>query len=88
MSSRSLSALRHRRPAVDGRRGYAIESPPAPNKRSTQPVLGIRRETINAWERRAPLAPSHVKKLVDGGVKVLVQPSNRRAFPIQVPLMV
>ena len=47
------------------------------------PCLGIRRETINAWERRAPLAPGHVKKLTRNGVKVLIQPSNRRAFPIQ-----
>lgn len=50
----------------------------------TQPCLAIRRETINAWERRAPLAPKHVRLLVKEGVKVLVQPSNRRAFPIQV----
>uniref|UniRef100_A0A8R1UD23 Saccharopine dehydrogenase (NAD(+), L-glutamate-forming) n=1 Tax=Pristionchus pacificus TaxID=54126 RepID=A0A8R1UD23_PRIPA len=47
------------------------------------PILGIRRETINAWERRAPLAPVHVKKLTKQGVKVLIQPSNRRAYPIQ-----
>uniref|UniRef100_A0A0N5A3W0 Saccharopine dehydrogenase n=1 Tax=Parastrongyloides trichosuri TaxID=131310 RepID=A0A0N5A3W0_PARTI len=47
------------------------------------PCLGIRRETINAWERRAPLAPNHVKRLTKAGVKVLIQPSNRRAFPIQ-----
>lgn len=48
-----------------------------------QPCIAIRRETINAWERRAPLAPSHVKKLTKEGVKVLIQPSNRRAYPIQ-----
>uniref|UniRef100_A0A0N5CDR4 Saccharopine dehydrogenase n=1 Tax=Strongyloides papillosus TaxID=174720 RepID=A0A0N5CDR4_STREA len=48
-----------------------------------QPCLGIRRETINAWERRAPLAPQHVNKLTKAGIKVLIQPSNRRAFPIQ-----
>ncbi|KHN75471.1 Alpha-aminoadipic semialdehyde synthase, mitochondrial [Toxocara canis] len=47
------------------------------------PCLGIRRETINAWERRAPLAPQHVKRLTKKGVKVLIQPSNRRVFPIQ-----
>uniref|UniRef100_A0A914EBA5 Saccharopine dehydrogenase (NAD(+), L-glutamate-forming) n=1 Tax=Acrobeloides nanus TaxID=290746 RepID=A0A914EBA5_9BILA len=47
------------------------------------PCLAIRRETINAWERRAPLAPIHVKKLTRKGIKVLIQPSNRRAFPIQ-----
>ncbi|CAI4227869.1 unnamed protein product [Auanema sp. JU1783] len=47
------------------------------------PTLGIRRETINAWERRAPLAPVHVKKLTKAGVNILIQPSNRRAYPIQ-----
>ncbi|XP_069085998.1 alpha-aminoadipic semialdehyde synthase, mitochondrial [Pleurodeles waltl] len=44
-----------------------------------KPVLAIRREDINAWERRAPLAPKHVKELTHQGFKVLVQPSNRRA---------
>ncbi|KAM4675252.1 alpha-aminoadipic semialdehyde synthase, mitochondrial [Discoglossus pictus] len=43
-------------------------------------VLAIRREDINAWERRAPLAPKHVKELTHQGYKVLVQPSNRRAI--------
>lgn len=47
-------------------------------------VLAIRREDNSVWERRAPLAPSHVKQLVDGGVKVIVQQSNRRAYPMQV----
>ncbi|RVE71268.1 hypothetical protein OJAV_G00050070 [Oryzias javanicus] len=35
---------------------------------------------VNPWERRAPLAPRHVKELTNAGVKVLVQPSNRRAI--------
>lgn len=43
-------------------------------------VLAIRREDINPWERRAPLAPRHVKELTNAGVKVLLQPSNRRAI--------
>ncbi|PIC37692.1 hypothetical protein B9Z55_016231 [Caenorhabditis nigoni] len=47
------------------------------------PTIGIRRETVNAWERRAPLAPTHVKRLTKSGVNVLIQPSNRRAYPIQ-----
>lgn len=47
-------------------------------------VLAIRRETINVWERRAPLSPSHVRKLVKEGIKVIVQPSNRRAYNMQV----
>lgn len=47
-------------------------------------VMGIRREDYGSqWERRAPLNPSQVKSLVDKGVKVLVQPSNRRAYPMQ-----
>lgn len=55
--------------------------------RDASPCLAIRRETINAWERRAPLAPIHVKRLVRQGVRVLIQPSNRRAYPIQVGRM-
>ena len=48
-------------------------------------VMGIRREDYGSqWERRAPLNPLHVKTLVDSGVKVLVQPSNRRAYTMQV----
>lgn len=35
---------------------------------------------MNAWERRAPLAPRHIKQLTNLGYKVLVQPSNRRAI--------
>ncbi|XP_041652114.1 alpha-aminoadipic semialdehyde synthase, mitochondrial isoform X2 [Cheilinus undulatus] len=43
-------------------------------------IMAIRREDVNPWERRAPLAPRHVKELTHAGVKVLVQPSNRRAI--------
>eukprot|EP00750_Incisomonas_marina_P003937 INCI13427.10.p1 GENE.INCI13427.10~~INCI13427.10.p1 ORF type:complete len:1071 (+),score=195.88 INCI13427.10:193-3405(+) len=43
-------------------------------------VLGILRESKNKWEQRAPLAPKHVERLVKQGVKVIVQPSTRRAF--------
>ena len=46
-------------------------------------TLAIRRETINVWERRAPLAPHHVKEIIDSGVKVLVQPSTRRSHYMQ-----
>ena len=42
-----------------------------------QKVMAIRRETQSVWERRAPLGPQHVRKLVKKGVKVLIQPSNR-----------
>lgn len=46
--------------------------------------MAIRREDQSVWERRAPFAPQHVKRLVRKGVSVLVQPSNRRAYPMQV----
>jgi len=50
---------------------------------SDQKVLAIRREDASVWERRAPLSPNHVRQLARAGVKVLIQPSNRRAFTIQ-----
>lgn len=46
-------------------------------------VIAIRREDQSVWERRAPFAPSNVKRFVREGVKVIVQPSNRRAYPMQ-----
>jgi alpha-aminoadipic semialdehyde synthase len=43
--------------------------------------LGIRRETKNRWERRAPLTPPHVEELVRAqGHTVAVQPSAIRGF--------
>ncbi len=47
-------------------------------------MIAIRREDQSIWERRAPLAPAHVRKLVRDGIKVIVQPSNRRAYQIPV----
>ncbi|PRP85437.1 aminoadipic semialdehyde synthase, partial [Planoprotostelium fungivorum] len=44
-------------------------------------VLGIRREDKNRWERRAPVGPSHVKKLIEKGIRVIVQPSTLRTYP-------
>lgn len=43
-------------------------------------VMAVRREDVNAWERRAPLAPRHIKGITNLGYKVLIQPSNRRAI--------
>ncbi|XP_049627047.1 alpha-aminoadipic semialdehyde synthase, mitochondrial [Suncus etruscus] len=43
-------------------------------------VMAVRREDVNAWERRAPLAPRHIKSITNLGYKVLIQPSNRRAI--------
>ncbi|XP_072027139.1 alpha-aminoadipic semialdehyde synthase, mitochondrial-like [Amphiura filiformis] len=45
-------------------------------------VLGIRQEDYGGlWERRTPFNPDQVKKIVDQGVKVLMEPCGRRAFP-------
>ena len=49
----------------------------------SQKVIAIRREDNSVWERRAPLSPSNVRQLVKDGIQVLVQPSNRRAYPMQ-----
>jgi len=43
--------------------------------------LGIRRETKNRWERRAPLDPIQVQRLInDNGLEFNVQPSDLRVF--------
>ena len=44
------------------------------------PIVGIRREGKSRWERRSPLAPQHVKLLVEKGIKVIVQPSTIRVY--------
>ncbi|NIT35665.1 MAG: hypothetical protein GTN49_04065 [candidate division Zixibacteria bacterium] len=45
------------------------------------PAIGIRREDINRWERRAPLTPAEVARLArDVGLAVMVQPSDIRVF--------
>jgi alpha-aminoadipic semialdehyde synthase len=43
--------------------------------------IGIRREDKSPWERRAPLTPDHVRTLVERGLTVVVEPSDRRVFP-------
>ena len=43
-------------------------------------AIGIRREDKSVWERRAPLVPTDVERLVAAGNEVLVQPSEIRAF--------
>lgn len=43
--------------------------------------IGILRETVSRFERRAPLTPRHVARLVgEHGIEVLVQPSAQRVF--------
>ncbi len=46
-------------------------------------ILALRREDINVWERRAPIAPQHIKELQEKGITTLVQPSTRRAYTMQ-----
>ncbi len=43
--------------------------------------IGIRRENKNEWERRAPLTPDNVGKLVKNGIEIWLQPSSIRIFP-------
>lgn len=49
-------------------------------------TIAIRREDYSAWERRAPFSPKHVAQLVKSGIKVIVQPSNCRIYPIEAYL--
>ena len=47
-----------------------------------RPVLGIRREDKNRWERRVPLTPLHIKELKQQyGIETVIQPSRIRVFP-------
>lgn len=55
----------------------------ARGRHSSRYVVAIRREDASIWERRAPLAPYHVERLTKQGVRILVQPSNRRVYPLQ-----
>ena len=47
-------------------------------------IVGILAESVNKWERRAPLTPSHCARLLHGGrnktgvVRIIVQPSTKR----------
>lgn len=44
-------------------------------------TLGIRREDKSKWEKRAPLAPDHVKELAEKhGIQTILQPSEIRVF--------
>lgn len=43
-------------------------------------TIGIRREDKNEWERRVPLTPAQVARLVQQQLPIMVQPSSIRAF--------
>ena len=42
--------------------------------------VGVLAEAYSKWERRAPLTPAHVAKLVRDGIEVRVTPSTKRVF--------
>jgi len=44
-------------------------------------VVGIRREDMYHWERRTPLVPEDAAELASSGIEVMVQSSDKRAFP-------
>jgi len=44
-------------------------------------IIGIRREDKRVWERRTPLVPAAVRKLVDQGIPIVVQRSENRCYP-------
>lgn len=46
-------------------------------------TIGIVREVYSKWERRCPFTPDNVRSLVDKGLRVLVQPCNKRVFADQ-----
>ncbi|CAN8327160.1 unnamed protein product [Cochlearia groenlandica] len=54
------------------------------NKLLGNGVVGILAETVNKWERRTPLTPSHCARLLHGGKdrtgvsRIVVQPSSKR----------
>jgi alpha-aminoadipic semialdehyde synthase len=50
-------------------------------KRKGKMRIGIRREDKNEWEKRAPLTPDHVGRLVKNGIAIWLQPSPIRVFP-------
>lgn len=43
-------------------------------------TIGIRLEDKNHWERRVPLVPDDVARLIQGGLRVVVQSSPTRTF--------
>ena len=43
-------------------------------------IIGIKREAKYIWERRVALTPQNCKKLIQEGVKLIVQPSKLRCY--------
>ena len=44
------------------------------------PCIGILSETKSVWERRVSLSPTDCKKLIEKGIKIIIQPSMTRCF--------
>jgi len=44
-------------------------------------AIGIRREDMYHWERRTPLVPEDAAEISSSGIEVIVQSSDKRAFP-------
>ena len=58
-----------------------INSPNSNKTRSNKnKAIGIRRENKNKWERRVALVPEDCKKLIEQGIKIILQPSSLRCF--------
>jgi len=53
---------------------------PITNQNQKIKIIGIRRENKNKWERRVALVPSDCKKLIEQGIKIILQPSSLRCF--------
>lgn len=45
--------------------------------------IGIRRENKGPFEKRSPIVPNDVKKLIESGVKVFVEKSRDRIIPVE-----
>jgi len=48
--------------------------------KSNHKIIGIRRENKNKWERRVSITPADCKKLLNEGIRILLQPSALRCF--------
>ncbi|KAI9506643.1 hypothetical protein GGI26_004739 [Coemansia sp. RSA 1358] len=71
----------HHRPLSSPFIARAALATQAQSTATASPVIGIRREDKNRWERRVALTPAHIRKLIkETGARVLVQPSNTRIF--------
>ena len=83
-AARAISSMWTVRSVRSSRYGFVAgklsESIRSLHSDSMERVMAIRREDINVWERRAPISPAHVAELANKGIKVLVQPSTRRAY--------